>query len=206
MSRGHSRLDTLSNWHPLTWLSHMLDVQLYGLNPGPHHLTNLLFHIANTLLLFGLLHRMTGALGRSAFVAGLFAVHPLHVESVAWVAERKDVLSTLFGIADPMGLRRVRAAASVCGRYLAVLLLFALGLMAKPMLVTLPFVLLLLDFWPLGRVALGPNPAGALGALPRSVGPSGPLGVGKTPAAGSHRRLQHRDLCSPTARGIRNGP
>ena len=148
-----------SNWHPLTWLSHMLDVQLFGLNPGPHHLTNLLFHIANTLLLFGLLHRMTGALGRSAFVAGLFAVHPLHVESVAWVAERKDVLSTLFGMLTLWSyvgyVRQPRL-----GRYLVVLLLFALGLMAKPMLVTLPFVLLLLDFWPLGRVALGPIAAG----------------------------------------------
>ena len=85
-----------ANWHPLTWLSHMLDVQIYGLNPGAHHLTNVLFHIVNTLLLFWLLYRMTGGLGRSAFVAALFAVHPLHVESVAWVSERKDVLSTLF--------------------------------------------------------------------------------------------------------------
>jgi len=148
-----------ANWHPLTWLSHMLDVQLYGLNPGAHHLTNLLLHIANTLLLFGLLHRMTGALGRSAFVAGLFAVHPLHVESVAWVAERKDVLSTLFWMltlwAYVAYVRKPRLR-----RYLVVLLFFALGLMAKPMLVTLPFVLLLLDFWPLGRMAPGPNPAG----------------------------------------------
>jgi len=86
----------VANWHPLTWMSHMLDVQLYGLHGGGHHLTNLLLHIANALLLFGLLHHMTRALGRSAVVAGLFAVHPLHVESVAWVAERKDVLSTLF--------------------------------------------------------------------------------------------------------------
>jgi Tfp pilus assembly protein PilF len=147
-----------SNWHPLTWLSHMLDVQLYGLDPGPHHLTNEFFHIVNTLLLFGLLQRMTGALGRSAFVAGLFAVHPLHVESVAWVAERKDVLSTLFGI---LTLWAYVAYARRPGvrRYLAVLLLFALGLMAKPMLVTLPFVMLLLDFWPLGRLTQGPNPA-----------------------------------------------
>jgi tetratricopeptide (TPR) repeat protein len=146
-----------ANWHPLTWLSHMLDVQLYGLSPGPHHLTNLLFHIASTLLLFGLLHRMTGALGRSAFVAGLFAVHPLHVESVAWVAERKDVLSTLFWMLALWAyVEYVRRPQLL--RYLLVLLFFALGLMAKPMLVTLPFVLLLLDFWPLGRVALGPNP------------------------------------------------
>jgi tetratricopeptide (TPR) repeat protein len=147
------------NWHPLTWLSHMLDVQLYGLDAGAHHLTNLLLHILNTLLLFGLLHRMTGALGRSAFVAGLFAVHPLHVESVAWLAERKDVLSTLFwmltlwayvGYVKRPGLRR----------YCVALLLFTLGLMAKQMLVTLPFVLLLLDFWPLGRLRMGSEPAG----------------------------------------------
>ncbi len=85
-----------ANWFPLTWLSHMLDVQLYGMNPGPHHLTNVFFHTVNSLLLFRLLHRMTGELGKSAFVAGLFATHPLHVESVAWVAERKDVLSTVF--------------------------------------------------------------------------------------------------------------
>ena len=141
-----------SNWHPLTWLSHMLDVQLYGLNPGPHHLTNLLFHIANTLLLFGLLHRTTGALGRSAFVAGLFAVHPLHVESVTWVAERKDVLSTLFAMLTLWAYVAFTRRPSL-HRYLAVFLLFALGLMAKPMLVTLPFVMLLLDFWPLGRLA-----------------------------------------------------
>ena len=139
-------------WHPLTWLSHMLDIQIYGLNAGGHHFTSVFIHIANTLLLFGLIHRMTGALGRSAFVAGLFAVHPLHVESVAWVAERKDVLSTLFWVltlwayvfyVERPGLQR----------YLLVLLFFALGLMAKPMLVTLPFVLLLLDFWPLRRIA-----------------------------------------------------
>ena len=142
------------DWHPVTWLSHMLDVQLYGMNAGGHHLTNLLLHVANTLLLFGLLRRMTGALGRSAFVAGLFAVHPLHVESVAWVAARTDVLSTLFWMLTLWGyvgyVRQPRR-----GRYLVVILLFASGLMAKPMLVTLPFVLLLLDFWPLGRVQLG---------------------------------------------------
>jgi protein O-mannosyl-transferase len=148
-----------ANWHPLTWLSHMLDIQLYGLDPGPHHLTNLLFHIANTLLLFGLLHRMTGALGRSAFVAGLFAVHPLHVESVAWVAERKDVLSTLFWMLTLWAYEKYVTRPSP-RRYWAMLLFYALGLMAKPMLVTLPFVLLLLDFWPLGRVGMGPNPAG----------------------------------------------
>src|ERR1700683_5269074 len=118
-----------ANWHPLTWLSHMLDVELYGFDPGAHHLTNLWFHIANTLLLFGLLHRMTGALGRSAFVAGLFAVHPLHVESVAWVAERKDVLSTLFWMLTLWAyVEYVRRPG--LRRYWPVLLFFALGLMA----------------------------------------------------------------------------
>jgi tetratricopeptide (TPR) repeat protein len=138
------------NWHPLTWLSHMLDVRLFGLDAGAHHLTSVALHVANTLLLFGLLHAMTGALVRSAFVAALFAVHPLHVESVAWVAERKDVLSALFFFltlwAYVAYVRKQRPA-----RYVLVLGLFALGLMAKPMLVTLPFVLLLLDYWPLAR-------------------------------------------------------
>lgn len=147
-----------ANWHPLTWLSHMLDVQFYGMNAGPHLLTNLLLHIANTILLFGLLLWMTGALGRSAFVAGMFAVHPLHVESVAWVSERKDVLSTLFWMltiwAYVAYVRQPRLS-----RYGLVLLLLGLGLMAKPMLVTLPFVLLLLDVWPLGRATLTPSPA-----------------------------------------------
>lgn len=140
----------VGNWHPLTWLSHMLDCELYGLNPGGHHFTNLLLHIANTLLLFMVLKRMTGALRRSAFVAALFALHPLHVESVAWVAERKDVLSTFFWMLT-MGVYVRYVERPGLNRYLLVLLSFALGLMAKPMLVTLPFVLLLLDYWPLGR-------------------------------------------------------
>jgi len=138
------------NWHPLTWLSHILDCSLYGLNPTGHHATNLIIHILNSILLFLLLQRMTGAQWRSAFVATLFALHPLHVESVAWVAERKDVLSTLFwmltiwayiGYAEQPGLVR----------YLLVFFLFVLGLLSKPMVVTLPFLLLLLDFWPLYR-------------------------------------------------------
>jgi len=139
-----------SNWHPLTWLSHMLDCQLYGLNPAGHHLTNLLFHIANTLLLFGLLRRMTGAVWRSAFVAALFALHPMHVESVAWVAERKDVLSAFFGLLTLWAwLTYIKAPSP--RRYALSLLLFALALMSKPMLVTLPLLMLLLDFWPLHR-------------------------------------------------------
>ena len=142
-----------SNWHPLTWLSHMLDCQLYGLTPWGHHLTNVLLHAATAILLFLVLRRMTGDLWPSAFVAAVFAVHPLRVESVAWVAERKDVLSGLFFMLT-LGayLGYVRRPFSLA-RYLAVVVLFALGLMAKPMLVTLPLVLLLLDYWPLGRMA-----------------------------------------------------
>ncbi len=140
-----------SNWHPLTWISHMVDVELFGLQPGWHHLTSLLFHLANTILLFLVLNRMTQALWRSAFVAALFALHPLHVESVAWVAERKDVLSTFFWMLT-MGLYASWVARPGLTRYLTLLFCFALGLMAKPMLVTLPFVLLLLDYWPLQRL------------------------------------------------------
>ena len=139
-------------WHPLTWLSHMLDVQLFGLEPRWHHLTNLLFHIANTLLLFLVFHRMTNAFWQSAFVAALFALHPLRVESVAWVAERKDVLSTFFWMLT-LGAYVYYVERPGLQRYLAVLLFFVLGLMAKPLLVTLPFALLLLDYWPLQRFA-----------------------------------------------------
>ncbi len=139
-----------ANWHPLTWISHMLDVQFFGLKPHWHHLTNLLFHVANTLLLFFVLRRMTKALWESAFVAALFALHPLHVESVAWVAERKDVLSAFFWILT-MGAYYSYVEDQRPGKYLIVVLFFALGLMSKPMVVTLPFVLLLLDYWPLKR-------------------------------------------------------
>ena len=140
-----------ANWHPLTWLSHMLDCQLYGLNPVGHNLTNVLLHTATVILLFLVLRQMTGALWRSAFVAAVFAIHPLRVESVAWVAERKDVLSGLFFILTIGAyVRCARRPWSPAG-YGLVLLLFALGLMCKPMLVTLPVVLLLLDFWPLQR-------------------------------------------------------
>ncbi|MEW6378199.1 MAG: tetratricopeptide repeat protein [bacterium] len=138
------------NCNPLAWLSHMMDCQLYGLNPGGHHLTSLLLHLLNTLLLFWVLNLATGSLWPSALVAALFALHPLHVESVAWIAERKDVLSTFFWMLT-LGawVRYVRRPA--LGRYLSVFLLFCLGLLAKPMLVSLPFVLLLLDYWPLHR-------------------------------------------------------
>ena len=145
-----------SNWHPLTWLSHMLDCELYGLNPMGHHWTNLLFHLANTLLLFFILQKMTGAIWKSTFVAALFALHPLHVESVAWVAERKDVLSTFFGMLTILAYIRYVKKRNLL-RYLLVFILLSLGLMAKPMLVTMPFVLLLLDFWPLTRLKLSFN-------------------------------------------------
>ena len=144
----------MANWHPLTWLSHMLDCELFGLNPLWHHLTSLSFHIANTLLLFWVLKRMTGAVWQSAFVAAVFALHPLRVESVAWVAERKDVLSGFFWMLTMAFYVRYAERVGI-GRYIAVFLSFGLGLMAKPMLVTLPFVLLLLDYWPLGRFQLG---------------------------------------------------
>jgi tetratricopeptide (TPR) repeat protein len=139
-----------SNWHPVTWLSHALDYQLFDGWAGGHHLINVLLHIANTLVLFWVLMRMTGAIWPSAFVAGVFALHPLHVESVAWIAERKDLLSTFFWMLTMWAyIRYVENPKS--GRYLMTVALFALGLMAKPMLVTVPFVLLLLDFWPLQR-------------------------------------------------------
>ncbi|MGD1152248.1 MAG: tetratricopeptide repeat protein [Syntrophales bacterium] len=142
------------NWHPLTWISHMLDCQLFGLKPGLHHLVNLFFHMANTLLLFFILHRMTKGLWQSAFVAAVFAIHPLHVESVAWVTERKDVLSTFFWMLT-MGAYVFYVERRELKRYLLALFFFALGLMAKSMLVTLPFVLLLLDYWPLRRLTIG---------------------------------------------------
>lgn len=140
---------TAANWHPLTWLSHMLDVSLFGVSPGPHHLVNLVLHVTSTLLLFLVLNRMTASPWRSGFVAAVFALHPLHVESVAWVAERKDVLSGCFWMLTMAAYVEYVRRPSL--RMAAVTGIFALGLMAKPMLVTLPFVLLLLDLWPLKR-------------------------------------------------------
>ena len=139
-----------ANWFPVTWLSHMLDFQLYGSYPPGHLLTNLLFHIANALLLFIVLLRMTGALWQSAFVAALFVLHPFNVESVALVAERKNVLSTFFWFLTMWTYVHYVEKPSV-KRYGLVALFFALGLMSKPMLITLPFVLLMMDYWPLGR-------------------------------------------------------
>jgi protein O-mannosyl-transferase len=142
------------NWHPMTWLSHMLDTQLFGHSPTGHHLTNLFLHIANALLLFLIFLRMTGALWQSGIVAALFALHPLNVESVAWVAERKNVLSTFFWLLTMWAYIHYAQKTNL-KRYSLVILFFAMGLMSKPMLVTLPFVLLLLDYWPLGRLQAG---------------------------------------------------
>jgi Flp pilus assembly protein TadD len=173
-----------SNWHPLTWLSLMLDAEMFGKGPFGPHLTNLLLHAANTALLFLLLRRLTAATWRSAVVAVLFALHPLHVESVAWVSERKDVLSTFFGLLSLWAyaryaqcvagdMCRVTRTESIRSRftfhvlrfYWLALLFFALGLMSKPMLVTLPLVMLLLDWWPLQRVKSGQWPAAGIRSL-----------------------------------------
>lgn len=148
-----------SNWHPLTWLSHALDCQLYGLKPAYHHLTSLLFHMVNSLLVLLVFHRLTGCYWRSALVAAAFAWHPLHVESVAWVSERKDVLSTCFWLLTMLTYHIYTKATGDQKRskwawYALTLGLFSLGLMSKPMLVTLPFALLLLDYWPLNRLQL----------------------------------------------------
>jgi protein O-mannosyl-transferase len=141
------------NWFPITWISHLLDYQLFGLNSGGHHLTNLLLHIANALILFFVFVRITGTLWQSGFVAALFALHPFNVESVAWVAERKNVLSTFFWMLTLWTYTYYVCKPEV-KRYLLVALCFVLGLMSKPMLVTLPFVLLLLDYWPLKRLRI----------------------------------------------------
>jgi Tfp pilus assembly protein PilF len=141
-----------TNWHPLTWISHMIDCQLFGTNAGRHLLVNALIHVANTLLIFWLLFRTTHARWPSAMVAALFALHPLHVESVAWASERKDTLSTFFGLLSLIAYVRYTEAPSI-RRYAWVAITFALGLLAKPMLVTWPFVMLLLDYWPLDRMS-----------------------------------------------------
>ncbi|MGQ9455395.1 MAG: tetratricopeptide repeat protein [Armatimonadota bacterium] len=140
------------NWHPVTWISHMLDCQIYGLNPWGHHLTNLILHVGNALLLFALFYYLTGSRWISLVVAMLFGVHPLHVESVAWVSERKDLLSTLFGLLTLITYTWYSKRRS-SKKYAAMVLLFALGLLSKPMLVSLPLVMLILDYWPLGRFA-----------------------------------------------------
>jgi hypothetical protein len=157
-----------ANWHPLTWISHMADCQFFGVTAGPQHLVNALLHAANAAILCVALRRMTACLWRSALVAALFAFHPMHVESVAWIAERKDLLSSFFWL---LAILAYQAYAARPGprRYLLVALLFAFGLMSKPMVVTLPAVLLLLDYWPLGRF--------------QSLGQLGPLLLEKIPLA-----------------------
>jgi len=159
------------NWHPLTWLSHMMDYQLFGLNPRGHHLTSVFLHITNSILLFLALRWATSTIWPSALAASLLAIHPLHVESVAWVAERKDVLSTFFWLLTMLAY--INYAKHPQRRtYLLVLLLFTLGLAAKPMLVTLPFVLLLLDYWPLNRFQLGEDYGSAENESAKSLEPS----------------------------------
>ncbi len=153
-----------SNWHPLTWISHILDYRLFGTNPAGHHLVNLLFHVANSMMLLWILRRMTEAFWPSTFVAFAFALHPLHVESVAWVAERKDVLSGFFWMLTMAAYVRYTRKNNARS-YLMVVVLFLLGLMAKPMLVTLPFILLLMDYWPLRRFQPGSIAAGKPGHL-----------------------------------------
>jgi len=143
-------------WHPLTWLSHLLDVELFDMQSGRHHLINVFFHILNSLLLFLVFRKMTGRVWQSGFVAVIFAVHPLHVESVAWVSERKDVLSMFFWMLALWSYARYTEHPQV-KRYLAVTGFFVMGLMAKPMVVTFPFVLLLLDYWPLKRIQFNPS-------------------------------------------------
>jgi protein O-mannosyl-transferase len=169
---GHS-----ANWHPLTWLSHMADGEIYGLNPGGHHATSVLLHVLNSLILLVLLTRMTQSTWRPLFVAGLFALHPLHVESVAWVSERKDVLSTFWGLLAILAYVGYAARKGLF-RYLLVFLLLALSLMSKPMLVTLPFLFLLFDYWPLKRITL---PDSGQNFLPSSGASIGRLLVEKVP-------------------------
>src|SRR5213595_1804392 len=142
-----------TNWHPLTWIAHMIDSQLFGMNAGGHLLVNALIHVANTLLVFCFLLRTTRARWPSALVAALFALHPLHVESVAWASERKDTLSTFFGLLSLIGYVRYTEVPSI-SRSVWTAITLALGLLAKPMLVTWPFVMLLLDYWPLGRFSV----------------------------------------------------
>ena len=164
------------NWHPLTSYSHLLDVQLFGLNPPAHHAVSLVLHVVNALLLLLVLNRLTGAWWRSALVAGFFALHPLRVESVAWISERKDVLSALFFLLAIEAYRRWVERPDRA-RYALVAALLALGLMSKPMLVTLPCVLVLLDIWPLGRLA---SSAQAPGAAVRPTAGAGLRTIGGT--------------------------
>ena len=160
-----------TNWHPITWLSHALDCQIFGLNPAGPHIINMLLHATNAVLLFLILESATGLAWRSLAVAALFALHPINVESVAWIAERKNVLSMLFFLLALAAYGWYTRRPGV-GRYLTVTFAFALGLMTKPQVITFPFALLLLDYWPLCRLArpdgVGGEPAGPTAAAPRS--------------------------------------
>lgn len=159
-----------ANWHPLTWLSHIFDVQVFGLNPGAHLAVNVFLHILNSLLVFALLKTMTRRLWRSAIVAALFALHPMHVESVAWAAERKDVLSAFFALLSLLAyIRYAKAAHPSWKQFLPVTLSLTLALLAKPMFVTWPFVMLLLDYWPLNRLKW--RPQNGLRPLARGLAP-----------------------------------
>jgi len=160
------------NWHPVTWLSHALDCQLFYLNPAHHHQTNILLQALNTALLFWVLLRATGWVGRSFMVAALFALHPINVESVAWIAERKNLLSMLFFLLA-LGAYRWYACKPRVDRYLPVVVLFALGLMAKPQVITLPFVLLLWDYWPLGRMFAAPDATSSTTVRDGEIPPKG---------------------------------
>ncbi|MBN2019417.1 MAG: glycosyltransferase family 39 protein [Sedimentisphaerales bacterium] len=155
-----------ANWHPLTSLSHILDCEIFGLNAFGHHIISLIIHIANSVLLFLIMVKMTGKIWSSAFVAAAFALHPIHVESVAWISERKDVLSGLFWMLTILAYIHYAKHPNVA-RYVFVLLAFVLGLMSKPMVLTLPFVLLLLDYWPLGRMKWENGPACKIASLGR---------------------------------------
>ncbi len=198
-----------ANWHPLTWLSHMLDCQMFGLKPAGHHLMNLGLHAINSLLLYYVLLRMTRTAWPSIVVAAFFAVHPLHVESVAWVAERKDVLSTMFGLLALAAWLNYLARPSLV-RYAAVMLWFAASLMSKPMWVTLPFLLLLLDYWPLGRMqgtngCHVPELAKGVGTAKRATQGCKyrPAGRGKIAADADVGRELHCDGDCPIARPCR---
>jgi tetratricopeptide (TPR) repeat protein len=180
-----------SNWHPVTWLSHMVDCELFGLDAGAHHVVNLILHLLNAVLLFALLWRLTGELWPAAFVAALFGWHPQHVESVAWIAERKDLLSAFFGLLS-MNAYVSWARDRRRGQFALMAALFALGLMAKPMLVTLPFVLLLLDYWPLNRMQTPWAPAKGL-PLPKLLVEKGLLFLATVAACAVTLAAQRND-------------
>ena len=191
-------------WQPLTWLSHMLDCELYGLHPGGHHFTNVTIHALTAILAFAALFSLTGALWRSAFVAALFAIHPLRVESVAWVAERKDLLAGFFWFASILAytfyVRR-----PTWKRYALVAAGFTLGLMSKPVMVTLPFALLLLDYWPSGPLSYGRVPTPPARKDPAAGALGGILG-GDLPGSKANGRDGNPGACGPLDAGRQRNP